>query len=174
MKKVIFGLLSLTTLTLTLFSCSKQDEPVATPAQETAIAPPTQLDGTTARQTITMAQLSGKYQLKYDSTASDRTWKPTTTVGLSMFPNTFLYSVGKFNFNPSTSKVAMSSISSIPTLPDVQFGSNFYKVSGDDLTISQSNTSAPGDALLKVYSLSGSWLILLDKRTQIAWAFYRI
>ncbi len=172
MKKLIFGLLSLATLSLTLFSCSKQDEAVGT-AQETAIAPPAEvINDNSLKQVITATQLSGKYKLKYTSSKSNRTWVAATSVGTVMFPNTFLYSVGKFNFNPSTSTVGMSAISNIAGLPDPQFGSRFYKVSGENLTIASSRTaSSPSDALLSVYSLSGSWLVVIDKRTEIAWAF---
>jgi hypothetical protein len=168
MKKLIFGLLSIATMSLTLFSCSKQDEAVGV-SQETTIAPPAEVINDDAlKQVITAAQLNGKYKLKYTSSKSNRTWVAATSVGTAMFPNTFLYSVGKFNFNPSRSSVAMSAISNIAGLPDPQFGSRSYKVNGESLTI---GSGSPSDALLKVYSLSGSWLVLIDKRTEVAWAF---
>jgi hypothetical protein len=169
MKKSILGLLSAFTLSIVLISCSKDEVTQVETNQDTTEVAPT-LIGEGARQTITAAQLSGKYKLRYTNTAQNRTWVATTTVGLQFIPDSFLYSTGNLDFNPRTLKVALSSISSIPTLPDVNFGSYTFQVSGENLKILSTSTN---NGEFKVTYLKSPWLILEDNRTKIRWAFYK-
>jgi hypothetical protein len=172
MKKLIFGLLSVTALSLGLFSCSKQDEAVGIAQEEAMVAPEEFIDENQNKQAITLGQLSGLFELKFYNTASDREWKvPSRGVGPEMFPGTYLSYVSKFNFNPSTKKVALSSTSSLPGYPDTVFGSVSFKLEGENLSILVGSSET--HALLKVYSLQGKWLTLEDKRTKKAWAFYK-
>jgi hypothetical protein len=120
-------------------------------------------------QKITANQLEGKFKLKYTNKLENRKWAYTRGVGLAFFPNTYLYSTGYLNFNPKTSKVGLSSISSIPSLPDVSFGSNYFKINGSKLTIIYNKISNYGK--FNIVSLNNSWLILEDIRTKQRWAF---
>lgn len=172
MKKLIFGLLSVTALSLGLFSCSKQDEAVGISQEEAIVAPEEVIDENQNKQAITLGQLSGLFELKFYSTVSDRKWKVASSgVGVEMFPESFYSYVSKFNFNPSTKKVAMSSPSGLSGFPDTQYGSVPFKLDGENLTIVLFSPTSSG--ILKVYSLKGKWLILEDKRTKKAWALYK-
>jgi hypothetical protein len=132
--------------------------------------PPTIIEGVS--QKILSQMLVGKYQLKFENTLENRTWHSARAVGLSFFPDTYLYSTGNLNFNIKTSKVELSSISPIETLPDVKFGSCTFYLIGSRLTIKYNKKKNYGK--LVVVSLKNHWLIVEDVRIKKRWAFYKI
>jgi hypothetical protein len=169
MKINLIRLLSACALGVVLFSCKKQNDTPDVSQETTEAAPPAFNTAASTEQVISSSQLAGKYELKYNNTKEDRTWRKTTGVGLNFFPNTFLYSSNKFDFNATTSKVSLSAKTTISGIPDVQYGSYPFALSGENLSIT---TSGEG-AKVKVNYYNVPWLILEDIKTKEAWAFYK-
>jgi hypothetical protein len=119
----------------------------------------------------TQIKLSGKYILKFTNTSKDRKWVKATSVGLSFFPDTYLYSTGTFSFDTVTQKVSLSSISVIPSLPSSGYGSYPYNISGNSLTIKYNNKK--NYAQLKIIAIEKNKLVVEDIRTKIQWMFYK-
>jgi hypothetical protein len=167
MKKIKLSFLFAVSIFLFSFSTTKVTKiTVKISVQD---KPPIYKEGAT--QKITLRELSGKYKLKYTSTLQKRVWTKANSVGLDFFPDTYLYTTGNLQFNTKSSKVTLSSISPIETIPDSKYGSYPFIVNDSRLTIQYNKEK--NYAKLDIVSLKKSWLIVEDSRTKQRWAFYK-
>jgi hypothetical protein len=116
-------------------------------------------------------KLCGQYILKFMNTQQKRKWVKSSSVGLSFFPDTYLYSTGMLLFDTAKQKVSLSSISAIASLPSAEYGSYVYIVNGNRLAIKYNHPKNYGQ--FKIVLFNGHWLVLEDNRTKTQWKFYK-
>jgi hypothetical protein len=125
----------------------------------------------TQKRDSSQLELSGQYILKFTNTAQKRKWIKASSVGLSFFPDTYLYGTGRLLFDTVKQKVALSSISAIASLPSSEYGSYIYILNGNLLAIKYNRTKNYGQ--FKIVLLNEHWLVLEDNRTKTQWKFYK-